>query len=223
MAGSAALLVSGVASAQEFSGEVDLLELHTDFDDVNVVVDATADLRQDSRGLVLKVAGNGDLGPSMDDVEVQALFLQQVGPSTALMGGARYDFRPGRNLAYASAAVTHDFADWISGEAFAYVSEDGDVTGSSEAVAAFELGSGLELEPRVEVSWSAQDVAQEGFAAGLTELSASVRLRRELMPNVNAYVGVIHDRLLSDTREMARAAGDSLQVTRGLVGLGLQF
>ena len=75
----------------------------------------------------------------------------------------------------------------------------------------------------MEFVWSAQDVALEGFAAGLTELSASVRLRRDFAAGLNAYVGVIHDRLLSDTRELARAAGDSLQATRAVVGVGMQF
>lgn len=219
----AALLLPGVASAQEFSGEVDLLELHTDFDDENIVIDATLETRWQTRGVVMKFAGNGDVGPSMDDLEAQALFLQELGPATALMAGVRHDFRPGDDLTYASAAIVHDFSDWLSGETFTYLSQDGDVTGSAEVVAALGLGQGLELEPRVELVWSAQDVVPEGFAAGLTELSASVRLRQAVAPGLNAYIGVIHDRLLSDTRDLAREAGDSLQATRALVGIGMQF
>lgn len=219
----AAMLPLTGACAQELSGEVDLLELHTDLDESNLAIDATFDQRHSSRGLVVKAAGNGDVGPSMDELETQALFLQELGPSTALLAGVRHDFRPGRDLTYASAAVTHDFTDWLSGETFVYLSEDGNVTGSGEIVATFGLAERLALEPRVEMVWSAQDIVREGFGSGLTELSASMRLRRELTDNLNAYVGIIHERLLSDTREMARAAGESLQATRGLIGVGMTF
>jgi copper resistance protein B len=218
----ATLTVSG-ASATEVGAEVDLLELHADSNEANVAIDSTFELRDDSWGVVVKAAGNGDVGPSMDELETQVLALKQLAPSTALLVGVRHDWRPGNDLSHASAALTHDFADWLSGEIFAFVSEDGDLTGSGEVVAAFGFAERLTLEPRVGFVWSAQDVVHEGFASGFTELSASARLRRELSGNLDAYVGVIHERLLSDTRAMARAAGESVQSTRGIVGIGLRF
>ncbi len=218
-----AVLLPEGASAQEVSGEVDLLELHANSDEANVAIDSTLELREDSWGIVVKAAGNGDVGPSMDELETQVLFLKQLAPSTAVLVGVRHDWRPGSDLSHASAGLTHDFTDWLSGEIFGYVSESGNFTGSGEVVAAIGLAERLTLEPRVELLWAAQDVVSEGFAAGLTELSASVRLRRALSENVDAYVGVIHERLLSDTRAMARAAGESVQSTRGIVGIGLRF
>jgi len=211
------------ALAQELSGEIDLLELHTDLDETNFAIDTTFELRQNSHGVVLKAAGNGDIGPTMDELQTQALFLQQIAPSTTVLLGVRHDFRPGSDLTYASVAVTHDFADWLSGETFAYLSEDGDLTGSGEIVATIGVAEELELEPRVELLWSAQEVAREGFGAGPTQLSAAVRLRRALTQGLDAYIGIVHERLLSDTRMMARAAGDSLQATRGLIGVGMEF
>jgi copper resistance protein B len=219
----AAVLPLGGASAQQLSGEIDLLELHTDLDETNFAIDTTFELRQNSHGVVLKAAGNGDIGPTMDELQTQALFLQQIAPSTAVHVGVRNDFRPGSDLTYASVAVTHDFADWLSGETFAYLSEDGDLTCSGEIVATIDLAEDLTLEPRVELLWSAQDVAREGFGAGPIQFSAAVRLRRALTERLDAYVGIVHERLLSDTRMMARAAGDSLQATRGLIGVGIEF
>jgi copper resistance protein B len=218
----AALPLEGVA-AQDVSGEIDLMELHTDLHDTNIAIDAEVQLRHNSRGLVLKATGNGDIGPSMDELQAEALLLQQVGPSTSLLLGVRHDFRPGSDLVYATIAATHDFSGWLSGEAFAYLSEDGDLTGSSELVAAIRVAEGLELEPRVGLLWSAQGVAREGLGAGPTELSASVRLRKALAHRLDAYVGFVHDRLLSNARELARAAGDSLQATRGIIGVGIEF
>lgn len=219
----AAMLPFKGASAQELSGEIDLLELHTDFDETNFAIDAAFELRQNSRGLVLKAAGNGDIGPRMHELQTEALFLQQISPSTALFLGVRHDIRPGRDLSHVSVAATHDFADWLSGETFAYLSQDGDLTGSGELVAAIPVAEGLEVEPRAGLSWSAQDVPREGVGSGPTELSASVRLRQALTQGLNAYIGIVHERLLSDTRSMARAAGDSLQATRGVIGVGMEF
>lgn len=217
------LSAPGVATAQEVSGEIDLFELHSDFDTSNLVFDATLEWRHQSHGAVLKLAGNGDVGPSMDDLETHSLYLKEIGGGTALLVGVRHDFRPGADLSYASLAIIHDFASWLSAETFAYLSQDGDVTGSAEIVGAFGLAERLEVEPRVALVWSAQRVAPEGFTDGLTELSASVRFRREIAPGINGYVGVIHDRLLADTRDLARAAGDSLQVTKAIAGIGMQF
>ena len=102
----AALLIPAGASAQDLSGEIDLLELHTDFDQTNLLIDATFDLRQGTRGFEVKATGNGDVGPSMDELQLQGLFLQELGPSTALMAGVRHDFRRGHDVTYASVAVT---------------------------------------------------------------------------------------------------------------------
>lgn len=223
LAALAATLPSEGAWAQDMSGEIDLLELHTNFDETNLVLDAAFELRQNSRGLVLKAAGNGDIGPTMHELQAEGLLLQQIGSSTALLVGVRHDFRRGGDLSYASVAATHDFTDWLVGETFAYLSEDGDLTGSGEFVAAIRVAEGLELEPRVGLLWSAQDIPRESFGTGPTELSASVRLRRALTSGIDAYIGIIHDRLMSDTRKLARAAGDSLQVTRGIIGMGFSF
>jgi len=219
----AALLIPAGASAQDLSGEIDLLELHTDFDQTNLLIDATFDLRQGTRGFEVKATGNGDVGPSMDELQLQGLFLQELGPSTALMAGVRHDFRRGHDVTYASVAVTHDFFDGLAGETFVYLSEHGDLTGSGQLVADVPLSEGLRLEPRVELLWSAQEVPGEGLAAGLTQVSSSVRLRQDIAPGFDAYVGVIHDRLLFDTRTIARSAGESPQATRGVIGVGTQF
>lgn len=129
----AATLPIGEASAQAISGEIDLLELHTDLDETNIAIDAAFELRQNSRGLLLKAAGNGDIGPTMDELQTEALFLQQVGASTSLLLGVRHDFRPGGDLTYAAIGAIHDITGWLSGETFAYLSEDGDLTGSGNS------------------------------------------------------------------------------------------
>ena len=100
LAALAATLPIEGASAQDISGEIDLLELHSDLDETNFAIDAAFELRQNSRGVVLKAAGNGDIGPTMDELQTEALFLQQVGASTSLLLGVRHDFRPGGDLSY---------------------------------------------------------------------------------------------------------------------------
>ncbi len=85
--------------------------------------------------------------------------------------------------------------------------------------------------------------AQDGFAAdidllevhvgkghdhlvldsGLTDVELSVRLRRSLGENVNIYTGVIHERLLGGTRDIAIAHGETAKVTRAIFGIGLSF
>lgn len=64
---------------------------------------------------------------------------------------------------------------------------------------------------------------EEEFGSGVTDVSLSVRLRRNIGPEVNVYLGATHERLVGETKRIALANGDKGHVNRVVIGAGLAF
>lgn len=221
----AGMLAAPVAARADdgIEAEIELLEVHLGRGDDHLVLDSTFTAGAGSNQFAIKVEGGSDTRTAFDDVEIQALYSRKVSDSVAIMGGVRHDFRQGPNLTHGSLAIEAEFAPWLESEHFLFMSEHGDLTGSGQVIASWELSSRLALEPRLAFGWSAQDIPNEALASGFTEIEGSVRLRRALGENLDVYVGVTHERLLDGTRDIAVAAGDTAKVTRAVIGVGLSF
>jgi len=219
----ALILPAGAAQAQDVSGEIDLFEMHLGSGDDHFVFDGEARAGSGRHGATFKLNGGSDVGPRVDEVVAEALYTFRPRENVAMMAGARHNFRQGGNFTSAVIGATADLGELVSVEHFLLVSEHGDVTGEAMALAALPLASGFTLEPRAELSWSARKVPEEQLGSGVTDVTMSLRLRREIGPLVNVYVGAIHERLVGDTRRIALAQGDPGHVSRAVVGAGFAF
>lgn len=45
----------------------------------------------------------------------------------------------------------------------------------------------------------------------------------DLRPKINAYIGILHERLLAGTRRLARAQGQAVQSTMAVIGFGFSL
>lgn len=187
------------------------------------MLDSTFTAGSGPNQLVVKVEGGSDTRTAFDDFGIQALYSRKLSDSLAILGGVRHDFREGSDLAHGSLAIQALLALWLEGEHYLFLSEHGDLTGSAQLVASWELSSRLTVEPRLAFGWSAQNIPDEALASGFTDIEGSVRLRHALGEKLDVYVGVIHERLLGGTRDIAVASGDSANVTRAVIGAGLSF
>ena len=220
----AALATSATARAEaEFDGEVDLLEVHLGKGDDHLVLDSTFTIGAGSSRFVAKFAGGSDTRTALDDGEIQALYSRELSESVAVLGGVRHDLREGPNLTHGALGVEATLTPWLDGEHFFFVSQHGDLTGSGQLIASWDLSSQLTLEPRLVLGWSGQKIPTQALARGFTDVEVSVRLRHPLGDNLDLYVGAIHERLLGGTRDIALASGDTAKVTRGVIGAGLSF
>ena len=206
-----------------FETEIDLLEVHLGKGEDHLVLDSTFTLGAGSNQVVLKVEGGSDTRTAFDDFGIQALYSRKLSGSLAILGGVRHDFREGSDLTYGTVAIELELTPWLEGEHSFFFSQDGDLTGGAQLVASWNLSPRLTAEPRVALGWSSRDIPAEALGNGLTDIEISVRLRRQLGANVDVYVGAIHERLLGGTGNFARASGDPVEVTRGVVGAGLTF
>lgn len=217
-------LFSATAHAQtQLAGQVDLLEMHVGRGDDHFLFDSTFTLSGDRQGAALKLEGGSDVGAHIDEVTAQALYTFSPNGSTNILFGVRNDFRAGRDLGHAALGVELQITPAIAGEHYLWLSQDGDVTGAAMIVGTLALGEALRLEPRVAIGWSAQSIPAEEVGAGIGELELSARLRHQIGPVLNVYGGIIDERLVGQTRRIARAQGDDGHVTRAVIGLGLNF
>ena len=81
----------------------------------------------------------------------------------------------------------------------------------------------LILQPRAELNLAAQDVAENGIGAGLSDMELGLRLRYEIAREFAPYVGVSWDRKLGDTADFARAAGEDPSSTSVVLGIRAWF
>lgn len=223
LAVSALALPSAAQANVPVSVDLELLEMHFGEGDDHFVFDGVITAGGGPNLFILRGEGGSDVGPRLDEVEAMALYGRDLAGAATLMVGVRRDFRGGTDLNHGVIGVEGDLAPWLAAEKLVFLSEDGDLTGGALFIGSFGMTESLTLEPRLALSWSAQDIAAEDTASGFTDVEISARLRKQVLDNVDVYIGATHERLLGGTRDIAIAAGDRGDVTMLVIGGGLSF
>lgn len=177
----------------------------------------------DVNRLVLKSAGEGELGGDLHSAEAQVLYSRAIGPYFDLQAGVRHDFEPGPSRTYATLGFEGVAPYWFEVEGAAFLSEKGDLSARLEGAYDLRLTQRLILEPRAEVELAAQDVPELGLGSGLTSAELGLRLRYEFRREFGPYVGISHERKFGDTADLARAAGEDVEDTRFVLGVRAWF
>lgn len=86
-----------------------------------------------------------------------------------------------------------------------------------------ELGHGFVLMPKLEAYALSQNDPLREIGAGLTEASATMRLRYELTQYIAPYIGASYTRLFGKTSQYAREAGNPASETLWLAGVQVRF
>ena len=77
----------------------------------------------------------------------------------------------------------------------------------------------LIVQPRLEINASAQDVPEYGLGSGLNNTEMGIRLRYEIRREFAPYIGVRWEQTYGDTKDLARAEGESTSSTAFVIGL----
>lgn len=218
-----AALPASAAAQVPVGLEVDLLEVHLGQGDDHLLLDSALTLGGGANQFVLEMSGGSETRTAFDDFELVGLYLRALSDKAALRLGVRHDLRPGSNLTHATAGLVIEPLPGLELESMAFVSQDGDLTGAAELILSLEPAPRLSLEPRLALGWAAKAIPAEGLGSGLTDAEASLRLRHAITDSVNIYGGVVHERLLGDTRVIAEASGEPFRVTRAVMGFGFSF
>jgi copper resistance protein B len=81
----------------------------------------------------------------------------------------------------------------------------------------------LILTPEVEVNLFGKDDAELGIGSGLSDVSAGLRLRYEIVREFAPYIGVDWRQKLGNTADYARSEGEDTQETQFVIGFSAWF
>lgn len=171
---------------------------------------------------VLKSEGEGVLGGSVEDAEVQALWSHAIGPFFDLQAGARVDFEPDTRSHLVLGVQGLSPYMWELDLA-AFLSDRGDLTARLEGEYDQRITQKLILQPRIELELAAQDIPERGIGAGLTKIEPGLRLRYQFVPEIAPYVGVEYEAKLGETADIARAEGEDAAGWKILFGIRAWF
>lgn len=173
--------------------------------------------------LWIKTEGEGAFGGGVEAAEVQALWSHAIGPYFDLQTGVRYDIRPSPDRAHAVIGVQGLAPYFFEIDAAAFVSTEGDITARFEAEYDQRITQRLILQPRIELSFSAQNIPEYGIGAGLSDLELGLRLRYEITPQLAPYIGTEWQRQFGDTADFTRAVGGDADRLVWLMGMRFWF
>lgn len=176
----------------------------------------------DLNRLVIKTEGEGRSGEGAEAAEVQALYSRAVARYTDVQLGVRYDIEP-RGRGYLAAGADAMLPYWFEAEGTVFLSDRGDVLASAMGSYDFRLAQRLVLQPRAEVTFAAQDIADSAIGSGLSSGEFGLRLRYEIRREFAPYIGVAYERAFGRTADFARANGETVGETRFVAGLRAWF
>lgn len=104
-----------------------------------------------------------------------------------------------------------------------YISEDGDVTIAIEAEYDLRITQRLVLQPRAEMGFAFQDVAERSLGAGMTDVKLDLRLRYEIKREFAPYIGIRSQFLVGETDNIAEAKEEDSEQFFFLAGLRFAF
>lgn len=169
-----------------------------------------------------KSEGEGAFGEQLESAEIQGLWSHAIGPWWDLQVGVRQDLT-GPERTHAVIGVQGLAPYTFELDAAAFLSNKGDLTASIEAELDQRITQRLLLQPRAEVSLSAQDIPELGIGAGLDSVELGLRLRYEIAREFAPYIGVEQEWKVGQSADYARLAGEDSSVTNYVVGVRFWF
>lgn len=174
--------------------------------------------------LWFKSEGSLDTGSGeLEDTEIQALYGHAVSSYFDLQIGARYDIRPQPSRGWAVLGVEGLAPmDWEVG-AYALASDDSHYGARLEASYDLYLTQRLILQPRFEANLYTRNDPDRGIGAGLSDLSAGLRLRYEIRRRLAPYLGINLEKRYGHSADFSRQDGTDVDELDLVAGVRIWF
>ncbi len=153
--------------------------------------------------------------------DVQVLYGRAIAPWWDVVAGVRQDVRPGPARTWAAVGIQGLAPYWFEVEATAYVGAGGRTHAQLEIEYELLLTNRLILQPLVEMELYGKADPERGVGAGVSSIETGLRLRYELRREFAPYVGVVWDRKVFGTADLARSAGERTGGARLAFGVRL--
>ena len=172
---------------------------------------------------VIKSKGGGVFNEGLEHGEVQALYAKALDPWWNLQAGVRQDLAPGPVRTHATVGIEGRAPYQFEVQAAAFLSHKGEVTARVEGSYDQRITQRLILQPRAEIDFSAQDIADYHLGSGVTSAELALRLRYEIRREFAPYIGVAWTWLAGGTADIARAEGHDPSERSLVAGVRIWF
>ena len=170
-----------------------------------------------------KSEGEGAFDEDIEQAELQLLYSRVVTPYFDVQAGVRQTYRPEGDRTDLVVGMQGLAPYWFEVDGALFLSNEGELSARAEAEYDLRLTQRLILQPRAEVSLSAQDIPEFAIGAGVSNVEAGVRLRYEISRRFAPYVGVEWSGGVGETRDLIKANGEDPDSTRLVVGIRAWF
>jgi copper resistance protein B len=179
--------------------------------------EARASWGGDINRLVIKSEGEASSG-DLEHAEAQVLYSRAIGPYFDIHAGLRQDFEP-RPRTWAVVGVDGLAPYWFDVGAALFLSDRGRLAARLEGSTDFRITQRWVLQPRLEANFSSERHHCREIGSGLTDVELGLRLAYAVRPTLSPYVGLVWERAVGETADLARAHGEAVEDSRFVVGL----
>ncbi|MEH6464429.1 MAG: copper resistance protein B [Shewanella psychromarinicola] len=183
---------------------------------------AQAWLGYDLNKLWLKTEGEY-LNSDEQDLEIQALYSRPIAPYWDIQLGVKTDIKPSPTRNWAVIGVQGLAPYFFDIDAALFVSEEGRTAMRLSAEYELLITQQLILSPEIEVNLFAKNDAELGIGSGVSDVSAGLRLRYEIIREFAPYIGVDWRKKFGNTADYARNEGEDTQETQLVIGFKAWF
>lgn len=201
---------------------VDNLEaVHTE-EGTSAAYDLQGWFGRDYNRVVVKAEGDANDG-RLQEARTELLWSRAAAAYWNAQLGVRYDSGLGPDRGWLAMGLQGLAPYWFEVDTAFYVSEAGHTALRLDLEYELLLTQRLILQPRLEANFYGKRDSERGVGAGLSDLTAGLRLRYEIRRSVAPYVGIEWTGKYGDSADFARVAGEKDKETRFVAGVRLMF
>jgi len=203
--------------------QADRFEVRAQDGEDSVKWDAQGWYGGDTQKLWLKTEGKKITGGQLEDAEAQLLYSRMVSDFFDVQAGLRYDAKPGPRRGFAVLGIQGMAPYYLQLDGAVFLSNQGALSARLTAEYELLLSQRLILQPAFEVNMAAQDVEERGVGSSVNDVELGLRLRYELRRELAPYIGVIWQRTLGESADLARKQGEDVEIPALVAGIRFWF
>ena len=158
-----------------------------------------------------------------ENAEFQLLYSRAVDANWDLQLGLRHDSKPEPTRDWFAIGFYGLAPYFFEVDSAVFVNDDGQVNLRVDVEYELMLTQKWVLAPEVKVNWFSKDDDDLDIGSGFADIEAGLRLRYEITRQIAPYIGIHYERLLGNTRDIARAEGEDTGDTQAVAGIRFWF
>jgi len=158
-----------------------------------------------------------------EQAETQLLYGHAISSFWDMQAGVRSDLDPQPDRHWATLGVRGLAPYWFDIDAKFFIADHGHTAARIKGEYELLLTQKLVLVPDIEINAYSKDDVARGIGSGLSDIEAGLRLKYEFIREVAPYIGIVHERKLGTTADIAHEQNEDTQQTMFVAGISLWF